>query len=109
MSWEAPAGRLDPAPVSVVVFGSFARGEADSESDIDVLVVRARSVHEDDDTWCRDLDEWRLQAARLAGNRVDVLEVGEQDVGRSVGGRQPLWADIERDGVVVFGAALAAV
>jgi hypothetical protein len=103
------AGRLDPAPVSVVVFGSFARGEADSQSDIDVLVVRPRSVAEDDGAWRRGLDAWRLRAARLSGNRVELLEVSEQDAARSMRARKPLWTDIQRDGVVVFGVALAAV
>jgi hypothetical protein len=31
---------IDPEPVSLVVFGSFARGAADASSDIDVLAVR---------------------------------------------------------------------
>ena len=42
------AAELTPRPASVIVFGSFARGEADSASDLDVVVVRGRDVHEDD-------------------------------------------------------------
>ncbi len=102
----ACARQLNPAPVSVIVFGSFARGEADPESDIDIVVVRPRSVAEDDDAWRRGLDEWRLKAGRLAGNRVELLEVSEADAARSLRGRKPLWVDIQRDGVVVFGAAM---
>src|SRR5262249_2605540 len=45
------ASDVTPGPVSVVVFGSFARGDADSESDLDVLVVRPDSVGEEDDDW----------------------------------------------------------
>ncbi len=41
-------GAIRPALASVVLFGSFARGEADAESDIDMLVVRRADVDEDD-------------------------------------------------------------
>jgi predicted nucleotidyltransferase len=34
---EKAAADMEPAPVSMVLFGSFVRGEADKESDIDVL------------------------------------------------------------------------
>src|SRR5258708_1924350 len=45
------ASELTPAPAGVVVFGSFARGDADRDSDIDVLIIRSASVSEDDDAW----------------------------------------------------------
>src|SRR5687767_2501363 len=41
------AGALDPPPVSVIVFGSFARGEARAASDIDVIAVRPAEVAEE--------------------------------------------------------------
>jgi DNA-binding transcriptional ArsR family regulator len=103
------AARLDAPPVCVVVFGSFARGEADSRSDIDLLVVRPRRVDEEDPAWRHDLDEWAGQVSRLTGNRTEVLEVGEAELPRLLRGRKPLWADIQRDGVVVFGSPLAAL
>lgn len=42
---------LPRPPVSLVVFGSFARGEADEQSDIDVIVVRPDDVDTDDVGW----------------------------------------------------------
>ncbi len=45
------AGTLTPPPASVIVLGSFARGEADAESDMDVIVVRSADVDEDDAAW----------------------------------------------------------
>jgi predicted nucleotidyltransferase len=98
--------RLVPAPVSVVIFGSFARGEAGAASDLDVLMVRPRAVDHDDESWGLAVDSWRQRARRLTGNPVEVLEVGEAEVGDLLQSGRPLWADILRDGVLIAGRAL---
>jgi UTP:GlnB (protein PII) uridylyltransferase len=103
------AARIGAPPVSVVVFGSFARGEADSRSDIDLLVVRPRRVDEEEPAWRHDLDDWAGQVGRLTGNQTEMLEVGEAELARLLRGRKPLWADIQRDGILVFGSPLASL
>lgn len=100
------AEALDPTPVSIIVFGSFARGNADVDSDLDAVVVRPRGVSDDDDRWARAVEDWRQFARRVTGNRVEVLEAAEDDIGRLLRSRKPLWADVARDGVVVHGAPL---
>jgi predicted nucleotidyltransferase len=42
-------------PIHAGLFGSFARGVADAESDIDVLVVRPESLF-DEGTWLVQID-----------------------------------------------------
>ncbi|MGQ0623454.1 MAG: nucleotidyltransferase domain-containing protein [Sporichthyaceae bacterium] len=103
------AARLDPPPVSVVVFGSLARGEADSESDIDLLVVRPAEFTDEDPAWRANLDAWRQRVTRLAGNSVEILETSETEIPRLLRGRKPLWADIQRDGVLLSGPPLSAL
>lgn len=100
------ATRLECPPVSVVVFGSFARGEADSESDIDVVVVRPLDVEEDDPPWRQEIDGWREHVSRLAGNRVEILEISEHDMPRLLRSRKPLWTEVQRDGMLVSGSPL---
>lgn len=100
------AADLVVPPTSIVVFGSFARGEADSKSDIDIVVVRPIIVDEEDLAWRRGLDQWRRDVSRVAGNRVEMVEVGEAELPGLLRGRKPLWADLQRDGVVVFGSSL---
>jgi predicted nucleotidyltransferase len=100
------AGDLDPQPTSVIVFGSFARGEADIGSDLDVVVVRTSGVDEDDTRWRSGVDQWRDRSRRLTGNRIELLEVSEPEAIRLLRGRKPLWVDVQREGVVVFGAAI---
>jgi DNA-binding transcriptional ArsR family regulator len=102
----AAAVALAPAPSSVIVFGSFARGEADAESDLDVILVRSHDVDEDDPAWRSATERWRGSARRLTGNTVQVLEVGELEAARLLRSRKPLWLDVQRDGLVIFGRDL---
>lgn len=97
------AGALPHAPVSVIVFGSFARREAEADSDIDVVVVRPAEDHEDDDAWSGSLEAWRRDVRRLTGNPVEVLEVSADEAATKLAGRAQVWADIRRDGRVVHG------
>ena len=100
------AGAIRPAPASLVLFGSLARSEADAGSDIDVLVVRRADVDGDNEHWNESLDDWLLEARRIAGNRVNHLEVSLADVRTRVRSRKPLWRDIVRDGVVIIGQTI---
>ncbi len=101
------AGDLVPAPASVIVFGSFARAEAVRGSDLDVVVVRADGIEEEDARWRESLAAWSSGLRRLTGNAIDVVEVSEPDAIRLLRSRKPLWLDVQRDGVVVFGADVA--
>lgn len=100
------AETLEPSPVSVIVFGSFARGEAEADSDLDVLFVQPKGVNGDDYRWAAAVEGWRQFARRLTGNRVEVVEANENSVGRFLRSHKTLWADIVRDGVVVYGKSL---
>ena len=103
---EENAGSLEPRPVSIIVFGSFARGDADRESDLDVLLVRPSRIEEEDARWRRAVDQWVDDARRLTGNRVEVLEATEQEAQRLLRSRKQIALDIRRDGVVVHGLSI---
>jgi predicted nucleotidyltransferase len=92
-------------PVSIIVFGSLARGEAGPESDVDVVIVQRNCV-EAISEWSEGLDEWRRMARRLTGNEVEIIEVDELDVSSQLRSRRPVWQAIRRDGIVVFGKTL---
>lgn len=102
----AAAAALPSPPVSVIVFGSFARGEADAHSDLDAIIVRPDDVDEDDDTWATAIEQWRNDAQVITGNRTEILEVGRHEVRTKLGGNAPLWRDVVRDGVVVHGLTI---
>lgn len=100
------AAALPRPPMSVIVFGSFARREAGPDSDIDIVVVRPGEIEENDDIWVESLDAWRLDVRRLTGNLVEVLEVSAVEASAKVAGRSQIWADIRRDGRVVHGLGI---
>ena len=100
---------LPHPPVSVIVFGSFARREADADSDIDVVAVRPVEIDEDDDTWITSLESWRRAVRQLSGNPVEILEVSTDEAARKLRGRSPVWIDIRRDGQVVHGLDIDAL
>lgn len=98
---------IRPAPVSLMVFGSFARGEADAESDLDVLAVRRRGLARDDDEWTDSLWSWTAAATRAVGNPVNVMEAAEEEISGLL--RRPgptVWTEIVRDGIVLVGSRL---
>ncbi|MGH8994919.1 MAG: nucleotidyltransferase family protein [Acidimicrobiales bacterium] len=99
------AKAMPSPPLSIVVFGSFARGDAGPDSDIDVVMVH-RSGVETTSKWSDGVEQWRRAVRRLTGNEVEVMEVDERDIGSLLRSRRPVWQDIAREGIAVFGKTL---
>ena len=79
---------------AIVLHGSWVRGEATSDSDVDVLIVVDSSL-----ALSRDLYRaWDTQAITWRGRRVDAHFV-HLDAGREPSG---LWAELAVDGIVLF-------
>jgi predicted nucleotidyltransferase len=97
---------LPISPTSVIIFGSFARGEADADSDIDTLLVRPAGVDESNETWSASVQQWIERVGEVSGNRVEVLETDEDDVPSRLRSGRSVWQDIERDGLIIHGPPL---
>jgi predicted nucleotidyltransferase len=98
------AKKIRPIPASLMVFGSFARGDAHENSDIDVLVVRPPGAPVDDGRWTAALGQWTDRAARIAGNPVNLLDVSVEELQRLVRRERAPWRTIVEEGVVLIGA-----
>lgn len=96
--------KVDPS-ISLVLFGSFARGEADSESDIDVLLVHPDDSQEPEG-WSEGVEQWRSSAQLLTGNEVQLMAVNQSEIGQLLCSGRPVWLDILRDGIAIFGKSL---
>jgi predicted nucleotidyltransferase len=103
------AGRIDPTAVSVLLFGSFARGAADAESDIDIMVIRPDAVDEDAGPWGDSVEAFRRSVESLAGNSVDLLELTESRAVDALAKGSGLWHAIAVEGIAVFGTDLASL
>ncbi|MCP4968602.1 MAG: helix-turn-helix domain-containing protein [bacterium] len=101
------AAGLSVVPLSAIVFGSFARGEADIDSDIDIVLVRPAGVDESGESWSESVEQWRTSVRQASGNRVEVLEVGSSEVAALLNSRRQVWRDIQSEGLVVHGLSLA--
>ena len=102
----ALAASIKVAPVSMIVFGSFARGEAVTGSDIDAVFIRPDDVPADDAAWVESIESWRSRVQERTGNCVEVLELSRDEARSRVASARPLWRDIRRDGQVVYGLNL---
>lgn len=86
-------------PEAVVLFGSVAAGEAQVDSDIDLLVVRPSDVPADDETWTTQLGDLASAVRRWTGNGIDLLDADQEELD----GNQRLRQDVRRHGVVLLG------
>ena len=92
------------APVHLSVFGSAARGDGDTKSDIDIFVVRPRDVPDDDPGWHEQLDGLSDHVLAWTGNHVGLSEVSEADLRRLRRERPPVVAELSRDAIAIVGS-----
>jgi len=89
------------------MFGSLVRGEADAESDLDVLVVRPASLSGDDAVWQQQLHALEHSVLRWTGNRLSWFETTEADLARGLAGEEePLIAAWRHDALQLAGEPL---
>ena len=103
------ASTIQPAPASLILFGSFARGAARSGSDIDVLALRAAAIGPDDERWSDSLGRWSESASRIAGNPVRVVAAGIEELPRLLRRPGSVWRSAASDGIMLIGASLTDV
>jgi DNA-binding transcriptional ArsR family regulator len=91
------------APVHLSIFGSAARGDGSTASDIDIFVVRPRDVSDDDPLWREQLDRLSDHVLAWTGNHAGLSEVSETDVRRLRRERPPVVEELRRDAITVAG------
>lgn len=90
-------------PIHASIFGSAARGDGDTESDIDILVVRPRDVDQEDERWRSQVDSLAAAVHSWTGNHAGIAEIAERDLARLRRDRPPVVNDIVIDGITLVG------
>jgi DNA-binding transcriptional ArsR family regulator len=93
-SWTTP-------PVHASLFGSAARSDGTTTSDIDLFIVRPRTVNQEDPRWRSQLDQLAANVLAWTGNHTGISEVSETDLGRVR--RTPAGKSIRADGITLAG------
>lgn len=93
-SWDEP-------PLTAILFGSAARGEATPQSDIDLLLVRRESIDEDSPIWREQLSKLERDATEWTGNDARVLEYGAKELADQ--GVAAVVAEAVSGGIELFG------
>jgi predicted nucleotidyltransferase len=95
-AWPAP-------PRTVAIFGSFARRDGSSDSDIDVLFVRLEGTSYDDPTWARQRGELASAIESWTGNPTQIVDLDADELAAAAAGGDPLVAMLRQDARVLFG------
>ena len=90
-------------PIHASMFGSAARGDGGTESDIDILVIRPREVEEEHDLWRSQIDSLASAIHSWTGNHAGIAEIAERDLARLRRERPPVIKDVEADGITLIG------
>ncbi|MGH9076468.1 MAG: nucleotidyltransferase domain-containing protein [Acidimicrobiales bacterium] len=103
------ADPITPAPLSLTVFGSFARGEARRDSDVDVVAVHdpaAAPGGAEEDLWTETIGRWVGAARSITGNAVHLIDLKVSEL-RPAPRKAPTWLrDASKDGIVIAGRPL---
>jgi len=93
-------------PVHASLFGSFARGEADEASDIDILLVRPDALAEGDAEWLTQVSRLADLIEKLTGNRAQIIDIAPQTLGIMAREDDPLVGSWRADAVRLCGVRL---
>ena len=98
---------FDPQPAHASLFGSFARGDADERSDIDLLLLAATS--RDAARWEASLDLMRQRVLLWTGNRCQCMVLTVTRIRELNAAKEPIVANWLEDGLVLSGPPLGDV
>jgi predicted transcriptional regulator len=93
----------NPAPLHVSVFGSAARGDGDTGSDVDFFIVRPKGVDADDQPWNEQVNDLAELVRAWTGNHAGVAEVGEEELAELRKERRSVLNDIRSDAIDLGG------
>ena len=92
-------------PVALALFGSAARGQGTSNSDIDLLVIRPDAVGQEHSVWTEQVMGLTEAVWRWSGNVCQILEYAADEFAGLVRSRDTLVENLRTDAVGLVGKA----
>jgi predicted nucleotidyltransferase len=102
-------GHWEPAPPHASMFGSAARADGDTSSDIDLLVIRPGEVGEEDASWRAQLDALAESVRAWTGNHAGIVELSEADLADLRHTPPRILEDLRADGIDLAGVPVRAL
>jgi DNA-binding transcriptional ArsR family regulator len=93
----------EPVPVHASMFGSAARADGDTSSDIDLLVIRPKGVDAEDDRWRDQVHALAESVHAWTGNHAGISEFAEADLARLRRRPPAVLKDVRTDGIDLAG------
>lgn len=95
---------VEPAPPYAALFGSAATGSMDTDSDLDIFVVRPADTAFDDERWREQIDAVEAKASRWTGNDARIFELSSSEVRVAItSGKDRVLRDIRTQGIRLLG------
>ena len=95
-----------PQPAAMLLFGSFARGDATADSDIDMLLIRPDSVDQDAPAWQKQIAQFEQDVADWSGSDCNAVEFSQSEFVELATAGERLPSDVARDGIHLYGDPL---
>jgi DNA-binding transcriptional ArsR family regulator len=92
-----------PAPFHASMFGSAARADGDTRSDIDLLVIRPADVEEDEVGWRAQVSALSEAVHAWTGNNAGIAELGEAELHNLRRRPPPILANLRADAIDLAG------
>lgn len=100
---RAALAAWEPAPVHASMFGSAARADGDTSSDIDLLVIRPDGVDAEDETWRDQLHALAESVYAWTGNHAGISELAEAELAKLRRKPPPVLKDVRAHGIDLAG------
>jgi predicted nucleotidyltransferase len=85
------------------LFGSAARGDGGTDSDVDLFVVRTVAIEAQEPLWREQLDLLAWQVERWTGNPTRIVEMGQAEITRLRKDRPPVVDELLADAISLIG------
>jgi hypothetical protein len=94
------------APVHASMFGSAARADGDTGSDIDLLVIRPTVIDDEDPVWRAQITALGDAVEVWTGNNAGIVELDQAEVDELRQNPPPILANLSADGIDLAGVSV---